>query len=583
MERNSISFFWHSEDLLWCLADYVSLHVVLSSGLFFFCCVVADFPPARPQVVANFGNTELYSDRPRKLFVDKSNLSALCRVNRVCHLVFTPVMYRHITIADRLCRPGFTPLPLMGLLAESPFVTHTRTLTFNYGVRQEKALRHEAACRLLQRLPSLQRFDSFGVMLGASTVAALVNSCGRLSAVHIDFPVSEADTIDADRDDGWTTPISNQARRINRVNLEGVILSLCNLTGLKELCLDHMYGHPEQWIAPIAQVLVASRGLQKLQLSMSETAVRLHLTRRGADLTPFKTFLLGICTLFKALGASPLRLRSFRCGPGVHPDFPPCSAVAITDLICLDDLETIHLNTDIGIPDLLGPTALVAGADRHIPISTLLHDTPRLRRFSVSLYDELVQDALSTLDVDRARQLAVMWDVLRDETPALGPHSLVGISSVTRHHFRMFRISLPSLSGYDTAVNEAALAEARATLEGLVQGDDGSLEGLEVWLPREIFKVYIDLLVEFVPRLVGLTQLSLDNEDRGEGFGFWKEKAEMLAVAGGRLRFIAWQRLGFVEVVRGREGTAPLLVSMLPEEANDVELFGLRRRTPDFQ
>lgn len=284
--------------------------------------------------------------------MDKSNLSVLCRVNRVCQLVFTRALNRHITLIDHPSGPRFYLLPLLRVMAESPRVTSIQSQTLTIGSYNRSGWDpwdHQAACHLLQRLHSLRRFDCFGVPLEASTVAALVGSCGSLSAVHIDFPVSGAARIDvdADGDGSWASSSGEQS---SQANLEGVVLHLGILTGLRELYLDHMPGHPEQWIASIARVLIASPCLQKLQLSMSETAVRFHLARREPDLTPFKTFLLRICTLFKASGASPLRLRSFRCGSGVHPYFPPGSPAAITDLVCLDDLETVYLNTSIGLP-----------------------------------------------------------------------------------------------------------------------------------------------------------------------------------------------------------------------------------------
>lgn len=564
MEFNPISFFWHSEDLLRCLCDHVITPLLSPSSALTF----------RPwqQVVVSCGTAEPHWDRPRRFLVDKSNLSVLCRVNRVCQLVFTQALNRHITLIDHPSGPGFSSLRLLRLLAENASVAHTQTLTIGSYQSRWEALDHQAARRLLSRFPSLRRFDCFGVPLEASTAAALVNSCGRLSAVHIDFPVSEADRIDVDADG----------------NRDGVVLHLGNLTGLRELCLDHMYGHPEQWIGPIARVLIASPGLQKLQLSMSRSAVTFHLARREADLTPFKTFLLRICTLFKASGASPLRLRSFRCGSGVHPDFPPGSPCAITDLICLGDLETVYLNTGIGVPATIAPTVLVAGTDRHIPISPLVHDTPRLRRFSVSRYDGLVHDALSALDADRARQLAVTWDVL-STTTALGPNSLVGISSAPKHHFRLFKIEFQRSTRDDVAFDGAAqagrrvaLAEARGIVEGLVEGDGGTLEGLDVVLPLRWREPYVDLLAEMIPGLMGLTQLSIDDEDDFVDFDFWGKAAKKLAVAGRRLRYVE-RPLDCLEVVRGGEGAVPLLEIMgVMEEMDDAELFSLRRAAAGF-
>ncbi|KAK0752878.1 hypothetical protein B0T18DRAFT_395557 [Schizothecium vesticola] len=553
MEFNPISFFWHSEDLLWCLSDHV---------------------------VVNYGVADLFADRPRRQFVDKYNLSVLCRVNRMCRLVFTPVLYRHITITDQFGHGDarFTSLPLMRLLAESLFVTHTQTLTIGYCEGPED-LHHEVACRLAHCLSSLRRFHCFGMPLEASTAAALVSSCGHLSAVCIEFPAYDIDDIGVD-DDGGSAESGNQSYR---VDLEGVVMHLGNLTRLKELCLDHLYGHPEQWIAPIAQVLIASPGLQSLQLSMSENAVTFHLDRREPDLTPFKTFLLRIATLYKASGASPLRLCSFRCGSGVHPNFPPGSPVAITDLICLDDLETVYLNTSIGVPAIFGPTFHIAGADRHIPISTLLHDTPRLRRFSVSRYDALVQDALTLpiLNLDRTRRLAVMWDVL-PEPMVLGPGSLVGISSFPRYHFRMLKIEFRRFAPDDKAV----LMEARGILKGLVDGDDGTLEGLDVVLPVDGRESYVELLAGMIPGLAGLTQMNLRHgKDEVRifcHFQFWMKAAERLTMAGERLRYIGtgtW----FMKVVRGEEGTVPGMRTMgVQEEVDDVELFGLTRKSPDY-
>jgi hypothetical protein len=266
----------------------------------------------------------------------------------------------------------------------------------------------------------------------------------------------------------------------------------------------------------------------------------------------------------------------------VHPDFPPGSAVTITDLLCLDDLETVYLNTGIGLPAVFGPTFHVAGANRHIPISTLLHDTPRLRRFSVSRYDALVHRALRSpvLNLDRARRLAVMWDVW-PETARFGLGSLVGIASVPRYHFRMLKIEFRRFTPYDTA----GLTEARGILEGLVDGDNGTLEGLDVVLPVEGREVYVELLASMVPRLTGMTQLNLRHGmDEVRLFldsPFWMEAAERLAVAGERLRYLGTGTL-FMEVVRG-QGTVPeMRTTGVLEEVDDVELFGLTRKSPDY-
>lgn len=199
----------------------------------------------------------------------------------------------------------------------------------------------------------------------------------------------------------------------------------------------------------------------------------------------------------------------------------------------------------------------------------------------MSRYDGLVHDALSALDLDRARQIAVTWDDLRAATPALGPNSLVGISSVPKYHFRMFRIGFWQLSVYDAASNKAALAEAREILEDLVEGDDGTLEGLDVVLPNHGRQRYVDLLAEMIPGLVGLTQLNVDDEDPFVDFDFWTESAVKLAVAGGRLRYIG-RPVDFVEVVRGGKGTAPLFENMGMLEVDDVELFALKRAASGF-
>ena len=468
----------------------------------------------------------------------------------MCQLVFTPVLYRHITITDQFGHYDvrFTSLPLMRLLAESPHVTHTQTLTIGHCDGPED-LHHEATCRLAHCLSSLRRFHCFGMPLEASTAAALVSSCGQLSAVRIDFSTYDIDKIDVDADGGRAASSGHQSYR---VDLEGVVMHRGNLARLKELSLGRLYGHPEQWIAPIAQVLIASPGLRSLQLSMSEEAVTFHLARREADLTPFKTFLLRITTLYKARGSPPLRLRSFRCGSGVHPNFPPGSPVAITDLICLDDLETVYLNTGIGLPATIAPTFSIAGADRHIPFSTLLHDTPRLRRFSVSRYDALVHAALTLpiLNLDRTRRLAVMWDIL-PELAVLGPSPLVGISSFPRYHFRMLKIEFRRFAPNDNAV----LMEARGILKGLVDGDDGTLEGLDVVLPVDGREIYVGLLAGAIPGLTGLTQMNLrhgkDEIRLFSNFQFWREAAEM-------------RTMGVLE------------------EVDDVELFGLTRKSPDY-
>lgn len=506
----------------------------------------------------------------------------LCRVNKMCQLVFTPVLYRHITLTGRLRGPMFFSLPMMRFLAESPHVAHTQTLMLD-SCEGLEALHHENACRLLQCLPSLRRFHWLGEPLEASIVAALVGSCSHLSAVEIQFPVYNIDVVDAEAGSGGRVASGGQSSY--GVDLEGVVRHLGNLASLKELCLDHMYGNPEQWIAPISRILIASPGLEKLQLSFSPQAVYFHLVGREADLTPFKTFLLRISTLFKASGASPLRLRSFRCGSGVHPDFPPDSPVAITDLICLDDLATVYLNTGFGLPRVIPTTLPVAGMDRHIAIADFLHNTPRLRRFSVSRYDALVHNALLSLDPARAKTLAVTWDVLPSwEWP--GPGILVKTWALPQYHFRMLKIEFRGFMQFNQSHNNMVRTEAEHLLEGLVEGDDGTLEGLDVVLPVHGRQQYVDFLAIRIPGLKGLTQMNLGHGNLENpafvNLDFWTVAAMKLALAGERLRYIG-TGLAFLEVVRGEEGTMPDLINIgVREEVDDVELFALRRGTPDF-
>ncbi|KAK1831532.1 hypothetical protein QBC39DRAFT_351528 [Podospora conica] len=561
MEKfNAVSFFWNSADLLQCLAD---------------------------QVTSTYGRAEVCSDVQRRNLVDKFDLSALCLVNRACRLAFTPQLYRHIYIFNRYPPEGanqhrHNARSQMSVLAQNPNAVYIRTLTVGR-CRTWELEEHEALRLLLRRLSSLRSFDVAGVPLEASTVATLVSSCRSLSSVHIDLSAS-MHTIFARHHLGGV----DLTRQYRNVGLE---VHLGDLAHLQELCLDHLYGDPEQWIEPIARILHASPGLQKLQLSISQKAVLDHLSIHGPDLSFVKTFLLGICTAYKARGAAPLRLRSFRCGSGVHPNFPSTSDVAFTDLSSLDDLEVVYLNTSIGVPASFSSDTYIAGTDRDIPITTFLYDTPRLRCFTVSRYDTLVHRALSSplFNPDRARQLAVTWDVL-PKTTMLGPTTLVRIGASPRHHFRMFKIDFRPFAAHERAQNEAHL-DARGILEGLIDGDDGTLEGLEVQFHMKGWELYIDLLVEMMPRLTGLTQLLVRLEESASEYSdprfSYRDAARRLAVVVKRLKYVGIGTIGmsFWEVVRGQKGAVPTvtLVDMpLMEEVEAVELFGMRKRTPGY-
>ena len=168
-----------------------------------------------------------------------------------------------------------------------------------------------------------------------------------------------------------------------------------------------------------------------------------------------------------------------------------------------------------------------------------------------------------------------------------GPCGLVRISASPRFHFRMFKIDFKGFANHERARNQALL-DARGVLEGLVDGDEGTLEGLEVQLPQLGRELYVDLLVDTVPLLTGLTQMSLGHripiQVTSENLQFWLDSARRLAEAREGLEYVMTP-LFFSRVERGGLGEVMIqweapYVSL--EDREKVELTRLGKRTPGY-
>lgn len=346
-------------------------------------------------------------------------------------------------------------------------------------------------------------------------------------------------------------------------------------TNLEALTITEIYGDLTHWKIQLAQVLVSSPHLTRLSLGLSRHTVERNCCDSRPEL--HMNFFNELCDEFSASGASPLQLRSLRCGSAIFPTSLE-SLEKLTDLAHLEEFYTD--NQDIATHTVWLSIYDDSGISRMVLDSLLSPRCPLLRWFSAcelrkDIFDALCSARASSITPGlgisfESRELiraeGEVWELLRSDPkrPAL-PLKL-----------RMMDLGLDRLEGTGHSVP--------GILADLVASNADTLEGLVVHLPATSTGFDgLDALRNALPGLPRLTQLVVVPQSRPGGPRPEEDAlvgdAETLARVVPQLRYIGI-RGTFWRIWRAGSDDAPTRLERL-EESNEWDHVELFRHTAD--
>ncbi|KAK4237727.1 hypothetical protein C8A03DRAFT_34294 [Achaetomium macrosporum] len=494
----------------------------------------------------------------------RRQLITLFQVNKKFYHVLIPTLYQDVAIGPR----GIMSETALSIFAKSSGLRYTRRLVIEY----EDALMYGGIIqRLLPNMPCLESFTGIG---SNSSLAPPVDTL--IGTVHQLCPwIKEIYIIDSPT----YTPIGQRAERVTSDGLDLPVSS-----ALRELTLVNLSGDLSCWRSQVIRLLSTSPGIQALKLSLN--IFNIMLCSGNGETWRVDEFFDRLCRDYEGAGSAPLRLRKLYLGQGMYPKQPGW-LTRLTDPGLLEqvDIDNQHIWSS-------NPRPMV-------DFSAFGH-CPRLRRFSVAEYGRDVHHAIaSSYDQSITRQLAVSCSDM--ETTGQEPAALL------RPHRNYPSLPL-RLRATDISLNRANVhikdedghkletPSAEAVIRDLVSVDDGTLEGLTVWLDDKPGTAvdgfeHLPLLLDALPKLAILTQLAVELDTLTEvarvGSPLWDPSkradadfetlARMLATAGPRLRYIgvrAWSLLVHWRVRRNLDGTIRLeLLDNNSREVEEVDVF----------
>lgn len=277
--------------------------------------------------------------------------------------------------------------------------------------------------------------------------------------------------------------------------------------GLEELTLENLGEELPWWRETIVEVLKNSPELKKLGLSLSTSAI--GTAARYGERETFDGFFSDLCYDFWAAGAPPLRLRSLRCGTAIIPD----GAESLQSLTDLSYLEEVHIE-NTGVYYFMDVISMYdSDEESGIAFEALgPAQCPNLRRLTVNQYRGDVHELFAASDNQAwTRQVALSVINIED---GLEPAQLLRSSEKYPSlplHLRMLDVDLDDDEGVQLPPEDVPTASQ--VLQDIVAGDDGALEGLTVYFPRDkggnSWSGLLESVTDMLPRLAGLTQLSV--------------------------------------------------------------------------
>lgn len=519
-------------------------------------------------------------------------LAKLRLVGRNFHDAATPALFR---ATAPILAGDCTAQALTGLtgLAEKDLARYVRNLTLQFVDREWAPAANSALQELLVRMPLLESFKSACPML-PETISILHRSCPKLKTLSFDFERMEGSVLDLVNDE----PDEKDARARQLFTMPDLTV----FRDLNELSLLNLYGDLVDWRAQLVQVLRSSPDLKTLSLSLSVDALSRHclVTNR---IEQYWCWFQALCASYVEAGGSPLPLRSLFCGTAVFPD----DSVLLNKLVDLNFLEEVYIeNRNIWDNDNISRILFLydeVTEESVIDFGSFVN-ARNLRRLQVATYAVDVHKAISAIDNPRrARQIAISARIMGE---GYEPAALLQPSPeypALPLHPRMLEIDLNRVSSDfymidDNGEEDYDLTPADELLDSLVNGDDGALEGLMLYLQcadypleeegRPSLNGQYKLLEQTLPKLRNLTQLCI----RGRGYQVdgYIDVAQRLAAAIPSLQYIN-VRLGkhyedrnYRRIVRDDQGEMSFVDLEGTMENEEVELYriSLYKRQPVY-
>lgn len=325
---------------------------------------------------------------------------------------------------------------------------------------------------------------------------------------------------------------------------------------LEELSLLHLFGDVGRWRDQIVTVLKSSPNLKRLALSLSADAISHLYSDQQSD--KYWGWFESLCTGYiddddmdaTQRSPPPLRLRSLFCGTAVFPN----DDELLEQFIDLTSLEEVFIdNRDIWNDHNSTQMMIVYGEDDESDIVfEPFVNAPNLRRLEVTSYAGDVHRAFCSIqNPDRVRQIAISCresgegyepaGLLRPDSryPALPLQPrMLGID-LDRKHDNILLFDEDGEEDYN-------VPSADEVLHSLVNGDEGTIEGLVLYLPAAnrpddddppTLEGQLALLARYLPRLTNLSQLCIHGRGYNVDDGY-TDVAGRLAWAIPSLRYI---------------------------------------------
>ncbi|KAK1759826.1 hypothetical protein QBC47DRAFT_116634 [Echria macrotheca] len=476
-----------------------------------------------------------------------ARLASLSLVNQTFHAAITPLVYREIML-DTF--PDEVKI-LQLAKANNRHLRHTRTLTLGWTNSRNCPDFDEGVLTLLRQMPNLTTFNWYPQLLKTETLRVLQVACPKVKALRLDF--------------GDETELclgmapGRQAERGFSPNLyRGP--DITPFRNLECLALNGLWDDLTSWKSQLVHVLMNSPNLRVLRLSLlGDTLVRLGEANRSV----YQHFFDRLCDSYGESGGAPLKLTSLSFGLGMCPH----DESSLAKLVDVSGLHDVHFDNEEVARSARSSLGSINVEFPDVPIAYAAFGPtrcPSLRRFTVHYYDRRVHIFFcENATKDWARNLFVSASKQGfgyEIAALLRPHPSFPVLPL---HLRMTEVNLRRFGGLyvftepqDPNLLQREYVSAWQVLDSLVRDDDGTVEGLTIWMcASKRDKTGISLfgvLTDALGNLSALSQLAIELPPARQPPSIeLKEIATRLATACRSLRYFKLRDRCFVISRRG--------------------------------